>query len=307
MAENEVKNEAASDVRTDAELDRLADDSDKATNRERPMSEPEAKPKASESEEFEFIHGGKPVRGTREQILKWAQQGYDYPQRAQKLNQEKAKWEQEKQKWEQSWGIYKQIDEYAAKNKEWWDFIQKGWQNRGAVSQPATASQEIPGQIPGNDPYAPKFQLLEQKISQLEPLVSQFMEEKKLLHEKAEDEKLDKEIKSIREQHADLDWVSLDENGKSLELRVLEHAQKNGIPTFKAAFRDLLHDELITKAQSMGKLAVAKGIQNRTKLGVLGESPTPTKGVPVKNRDIRKTSYEELEQDIREELRLMRS
>ena len=123
------------------------------------------------------------------------------------------------------------------------------------------------------------------------------------MHEQKQDQALDQEVQSIREKHADLDWNTLDENGKHLELRVLEHAQANGISSFKAAFRDLLHDDLISRAASQGKLAIAKGIQNRSKLGVLGESPTPQKGMPTPNRNMRTTSYEDLEADIREEIR----
>lgn len=285
------------DVRSEADLDALADSGNKATNRERPMVADKEKPQATDTDSFEFTHGGKTVKGTRDQILKWAQQGYDYPQRAQKLNQEKAKWDQEKQQWESEWGIYRQVDTFAKQNKDWWDTVSRSFATRetptGSTPQPAN----------GQDPY----QLLAQKISQLEPLVQQFVEEKRTLHQQAEDSKLDQEISTLQNAHSELDWKSLDENGKSLEARVLEHAQENGISTFRAAFRDLLHDELVAKAQGLGKIAVAKGIQNRTKLGVLGSTPTPGRPVPQKQRNMRTTSYEDLENDIREELRLGRS
>lgn len=299
MPEEVVEQNSQEDLRTHADLDLLADNDSKATNRERPMAEEKEKPETKQTDQFEFSHGGKTVKGTREQILKWAQQGYDYPQRAQKLNQERAKWDQEKQQWESQWGVYREIDNFAKQNKDWWDTVQRSFQTRGQAPTPPN------GQIPanGHDPYAPKFQLLEQKLSQLEPLVQQFVEKERTLHEKTEDDKLDQEIQTMQSAHSDLDWNTLDENGKSLETRVLEHAQKSGISTFRAAFRDLLHDELVSKAQSLGKIAVAKGIQNRTKLGVLGTTPTPGRKMPQQTRDIRKTSYEELENDIREELR----
>lgn len=291
---------AGADVRTDHELDSLADDSGKATNRDRPMkAELEKQAAKPPADQFEFVHNGKPVKGTREQILKWAQMGYDYPMRAQKLTQEKQQWDAKRQDWEKQWGLYKQIDDYAKTNKDWWQFVQQSWQNKG-VAQPATPQNGAPA---ATDPYAPKFQALEQKLSQFEQIAQTLQEEKRASVEKEEDQRLEQEIRSIREQHKDLDWDTLDENGKSLELKVLEHAQSTGIPTFKAAMRDLLHDELVTRAQTAGKLAVSQGIQKRTRLGVIGETPTPTKGMPPRNRDMRKTSYEEIENEIREELR----
>lgn len=293
--------ESAVPERTNEELDKLADSSDHATNRDRAMTkEPEKATPQKTEEGFEFVHNGKPIKASREQILKWAQMGYDRPQFAQKINQEKAKWEAQKAEWEKSWGVYKQIDEYAKGNQDWWNHVVQSWQTKGAI--PQAGQPGMPQQTPGNDPYAPKFQALEQKLSQIEPVLSQFQKAQAEAKAREEDQKLEQEIQSIRAKHADLDWDTLDENGKSLELRILEHAQQNGIPKFTMAMRDLLHDELVAKAQSQAKLSIAKGIQAKTKLGVLGESPTPTKGMPAKNRDMRKTSYEELEADIREEI-----
>jgi hypothetical protein len=313
MPENEVENTSAgADVRSNEELDALADKTDTATNHERPMREAEkpAEKEKAPDETFEFTHNGKPIKATREQLIKYAQQGYDYPQRAQKLNLERQKWEQERQNWEKQWGVYRQIDDYARQNQEWWNLVQNAWSNRSNPQTLASAQPNDPiaASNPGqNDPYAPRFQVLESKLSQLEQLAATIAEEKRIQQEREQDQKLDSEIQSIRQQHSDLDWDSLDENGKSLEMRIMEHAQATGIPSFRAAMRDLLHEQLVGRAESLGKLAISKGIQNRTKIGVLGESPTPTKAMPSQPRDIRKTSYEELEREIREELRSGRS
>lgn len=309
------------DTRTNEDLDKLVDSNEVASNRSGPTMTEEA-PKASSvpsDDGFEFTHNGKAIKATREQLLKWAQQGYDYPQRAQKLNQEKAKWDQEKQSWEKQWGHYKQIDEFAQKNKDWWNHVVQGWNSRGGQQVPIPGApqgqQTIPngqGSLQGQngagtpqyDQWGQKFQTLEQKLSQIEPFIAEFQQERLQSKERAADETLEKEIKSIREKHSDLDWDSLDDNGKKLELRILEHAQATGIPTFRAAMRDMLHDELVMKAQSQGKLAVTKGIQTRSKLGVLGESPTPIgRMTPRAPQNIRKTSYEQLQQEALEELR----
>lgn len=309
----EVTNEPVE--RTNDELDALADGSAKATNTERPMTQVEASKQAPAREkaaidQFEFSHNGKPIKGTREQILKWAQMGYDRPQFAQKMNQDKLKWEQEKAQYQQKYGIYQKVDDYANQNKDWWNFVQDQYKSRQSGQpiphqgyQPAdpTTGQPLP------DPYAQKFQTLEQRLSQFEkvvPIVQSFEEEKRAAFVKSEDETLAKEVQSIQVQHKDLDWVNLDENGKSLELRVLEHAKQIGTKSFRAAFRDLLHDDLVGKAQSMGKLSVAKGIQQRTKLGVLAQSATPqTMWNQKPSKGIRQTSYEDIAEEIKNDIR----
>lgn len=307
---------AVTDERTPEQLDQLADNADVARNSERPMSAKDAEPtkeSPSPKEDYEFVHNGKPVKGTREQILKWAQMGYDRPQVMNKINEEKKKWDQEKAQFEQlrqKFTPYQQIDEWAVKNPTQWQKIQELYgqaqQNPNAFQQQGNY-QGQPSQngliSPEFQPYISKIQSLEQQLSQIIPHVQQFNEWRTNTTQKEEDTKLETEIQSIRDQHKDLDWASIDENGKSLEMKVLEHAQTTGIPTFRAALRDLLHDDLMNRAQAQAKQSVAKGIQTRTKLGVLGESPTPQKGRESNIRDIRNTSYEEIERDIREELR----
>lgn len=294
------------DERTSDELDKLADN-ETPRNAERPMKEeptPEATAKTKEEELYEFDHGGKKVKGTREQLIKWAQMGYDRPQAMQKFNKERSEWEKAKQDYEKNYGIYKQVDEYAKNNKQWWDHVLQSWQTKSVPTQ-AVSGQAVP--IQGQMAPAALPPEVNEQLKQMNEFIKQQQQEKVLQKQKEEDQKLTSDVQAIREQHKELDWVSLDENGKSLELRVLEHAQSNGIPTFRAAFRDLLQEDLLSRAQAKARIDVAKGIQNKTKLGVLGESPTSKQWTPKSStKNIRQTSYEELENEIREELRSSR-
>lgn len=306
MLENEeVQESTAPETHSEEYLDSLADGVDKPRNSERAMTAAPKEAAPSKEEMFEFVHNGKTIKANKEQLIKYAQQGYDYPQRAQKLNQQTAKWNQERADWEKKWGIYKQIDDYARQNQDWWNFINQQWQSRGSFNPQSANAPANTGTGTQGDPVAahPKLAALEQRLQQFEPLINQLAEDRRLAHEKAEDEKLEQEIQSIRNEYKDLDWDSLNEEGKTLEHRVLEHAQATGINSFRAAARDLLFDQLVTRANSQGKLAVAKGIQQRTKLGVLGESPTSVRTMPKSSKDIRKTSYEELEAEVREDIR----
>lgn len=248
---------------------------------------------------LEFTHNGKQVKGTLEQVLKWAQQGYDYPQKMQQLNQQTNRWNAEKQQWEQKWGQYKQIDEYAKTNPQWWNTVKQQWETRGTT--PQTTEQTQAGNQP--DRYQQEIQALKDQLAQVAQPVQQYLTLQQQEQVKGEDLALDNEIKSIRDKYKDLDLDAIDESGKSLEFRVLEHASQHGIKSFQTAFRDLCHDQILANAQQQAKLNVASEVQKNSRLGVLGKSPTPqTKGFqPVQN--IRNKSYNDIDAETLAELK----
>ena len=279
---------------SDEQIDTLVDGTGSATSTDIPMTAadvntPEEKPTSDVFHEFN--HNGKPIRATTEQLIKWAQQGYDYPQKMGEFNKTKTAFENQQKEYEAKYAPYQQIDDWAAKNPTQWQSLEQAWKQ----------SQNAPAPVE-NDPYAPKFQTIEQKLSQIERFANTMMQERAEKSRKEQDTKLSEEIKSIREQYKDLDFDSLDENGKSLEYKVFEHAKASGVSSFKTAFRDFYHDNLIERAQAQAKLAVSKGIQTKSKMGVLGSNPTPKRGLSeVKNP--RDRSYDDLAQEALDELR----
>lgn len=304
MNENEGSTEY-----TEEQLDALADKADQSRNDSRPMTkELEAKPEAP-AQMYEFNHNGKPIKAPIDQVLKWASQGYDYPQKIQKFNQERTAWEQERSKMDGQYKVYRDIDTWAKQNPDQWARLEQlykgGHITQGQALQSAQAQSQ--GQ-PANDPYAHRFQSMEQTINQLNQYVSTLVQDRNQVLTKQQDEELGKSIQSIREEYKDLDWQSLDDNGKSLEQRILEYAHSlnmnDGARAFKLAARDLLHDQVIQMREGQAKLNVARGIQDKRKQGVLGESPTPQK-IPMfsQPKDIRATSYNDLEREAIAELR----
>lgn len=251
--------------------------------------------KAAE-EFYEFQHSGKNIKATREQLINWAKMGIDYPQKAQSLNQkysqQVAQWNQEREQWEKKWGSYRQVDEWATKNPDQWKALEQSWQQRAQTHQ---------GTQP-NDPYASKIQDLEKKLNSTETFIQQQQERQKAEKAQQEDQILSQEIQGIRDQFKDLPWDNADEEGKSLEVKILEHAQKNGIQNFKTAFRDYCHDMLIERERAQAKQSVAKGIQNKTKMGILSESSSPKRSLSAP-KNIREQSYEDLMRDGLEEIR----
>jgi hypothetical protein len=86
---------------------------------------------------------------------------------------------------------------------------------------------------------------------------------------------LDAEVQDIRKQYPDQPWDVLDENGQSLEMRVYDHAIKNGIQSFKTAFRDLMHDNLVKYHADKAREAAVKELQAQRKQGLIGVSTAP--------------------------------
>lgn len=301
--------DTSTDSRSNDDLDALADKEPRSAESPRELHD---KTEAAPVKEiYEFVHNGKKIQGTKEQLIQWARQGYDYPQKAQKLNQDRFKYEQDLLKWEadkKKYEPYTKIDQWAAQNPHQWQTLQQHWQQtlQGGIPQQGQP-QNFAAQAQFA-PYIQKISQLEQQVQQalsmVQPIQSEFEQQKVA----REDQALEQEIQSMKGQHKGFDWNGVDENGKTLERRIMEHAQATGIPTFTAAMRDLLHDQLMTQAQAQAQLSVAKGIQNRSKLGILGESSTPRSGQPSKpNKSIRETSYEELMDEVREELRSKRA
>jgi len=113
-------------------------------------------------------------------------------------------------------------------------------------------------------------------------------------------------VNSIRKQFSNIDFDTPDENGLNLEMKVLQHAESLGIDgskpgAFRIAFRDFYHDHLINKAQEQAKENLQRDIQKRTKLGIVGSSDQPTKGLKVAE-GVRHKSYDDLLQEALSEI-----
>lgn len=288
---------------TDEQMDSLIEGTDRPSNQEIPMSEKDVAATTQEKVDnyLEFTHNGKPIKAPVDQVIKWAQQGYDYPQKMAEINKQKMLFEQqqrqlqEQQKeFESKFSPYKQIDEWAQKNPT-------EWQRLNALYQQHQSGVQA-GAIPDN--VLPIINQYKQELDEVKKFVASTMEEKEMLARQAEDQKLESDIKSIREQYPDLDFDNPNEEGKSLTYQVIEHAQKHGITNFKTAFNDFYLPNLIKRAETLAKQEVSKGIQKNSKLGVLGKSPTSFKQNYSEPKNISKQSYEDLAKEALQELGL---
>lgn len=282
-------------IPSDAEIDALLETDN--TPNERPMeggdnleapAEQAAPTPAQQAEamKYSFNHGGKTVEATQDQLIKWAQMGYDYPQKMEALNKQRQEFEALKP--------YQEIDAYAKANPQWWAQVNQAWQNKEQMGQQQ-------GQVNPNDPVMQHVNQLSGKLNEAMSFIEQQKQERQQAQIAKEDQELDNEVKSIREKYSDLDWANIDQTGYNLERRVLHYAAENGIKKFADAFKAYNHDTLVQRAEERGKEKIGQDIQKKTKLGLLGKTPTPTMGLKdvgnVKNK-----SYNQIEAEILQEL-----
>lgn len=236
---------------------------------------------------IEFVANGKQIKADKQRAAQWASQGYDYAQRMAEFNRKQAQHQREIKEVVSKYEPYQQINEYAQKNPQWWSHVMQAYEQRASQ-----AAADNGGQIP--KAFLDKLDALEQFKTQFEQKISIEQREK-------EDQALSQEVESIRKQYPGLDFDTPDGEGFSLEQRVYKHAVDNGINSFRAAFRDLRHDDLLKLAQEKAKEETAKQLQSRTKQGIMGTTPSPKSGL-ARAENVRSKSYDDLAREALQEL-----
>lgn len=252
-----------------------------STESEIPMSAPEQQAEP----EYEYTARGKTIKEPISAILKRASQGYDYSQVMQDFNQKQSEFNEK-------YKLYNEIDQYANQNPDWWTHIQSQYQNRnGQPQQAASPTGELP----------PELQPILGEINELKQFKQELMAEKNRQFREQEDNRLKEEIEGVKKSYSNLDFSTPGEDGKTLEIKVMEYGVANGIKSFKTAFRDFYHDELLRRAKEEGMESTKKELQKKTRLGLLGETSTPTKGIKDAG-DVKNRSYNDLTREALEEL-----
>lgn len=236
-------------------------------------------------EEWAFETGGKRiVPQSRDDILGWANRGYNYSQRMGELNKTHAQRMAEAEAkakaaadLEAKYSPFHSVNEYATKNPQWWEHVQQSYEQRLAQDK-------------GIDPnLAQILNPLQEKLSRLEQeaLQRQQLEEQTKLaaHEKQEDEALDADIQATRKlpEFANIAWDAKDAEGQTLELRVLKHGIENKISSYRAAARDYLHPQLLNQQSADSRQKAVQEKQAQAKAGILGKTPAPVKELKAPN------------------------
>lgn len=276
-----------------AELESIVNSVDQSTNNEIPMTqgeEPqESAPTPQTIQEYEFQTGGRTVKAPIEKILGWASQGYNAGNRIGQLSKQVEDYQSKSKEWEAYEKDYKPIDEWAKKNPDQWRTLLNNWHQAqlGNVPQGTQAPEQARAQLPPE---------LIQKINQFDQRFQQQDQERQIQKERHADQTLDGDIATIRKQFANVDFDAPDKNGNSLEYQILEHATKNGIPNFKAAFRDYYFDHMQSFSESKGREAAGKSISPKTRSDLLGKETGQERS--RKAPDLRGMNYDQIHELI---------
>lgn len=221
----------------------------------------------------------------------WAQQGYSYSQQMEALNQEREKWQQEKADLEQRLSKYNEVDSYAQENPDWWNHVESQWQNR-ELQKLSPEVQEAVKPFIG-------------EIQEVKKFINDYQREKEEQQAKQQDEQLDKEITQLQEQFPEINFRQAGQDGQSLELAIIRHANQHGIPSFRAAFLDYYHEPLQRIYEQRGREAVETDLAKRRKAGILGQGQAPVQAQQQgyqPSRNVRGKSYDDLFREAQNEL-----
>jgi phage-related protein len=239
-----------------AEIEKPAEDrpmTGEAAPAAAPAAETPAPAHTWNAKEWEFDWNGRKVApDSREKAITWLQQGHNYSQRAAELNRKEREFQSQAEKYK-GYDRYDQINSYAKENPDWWKFVESQWHQRSAF-QPGQTEQ-----TPLDPRLGTMLSPLHQEIEQLRAWRETAEQQVQREAQAREDEALQADIDSIREKHPTIDFDAVDETGRTLEARICEHGAKEGIKSFRAAFRDYLHDHLVDSAKAQTLTAQAKG------------------------------------------------
>lgn len=281
-----------SDEQIDSTYDSLLGDAPVAEAEE---IAPEQVVKAPVEQTIKFTHNGKeiiaPVSDPR--VTQWIQQGYDYNTQMQAFKQQRSDFEKTQKQIEELKNQYGPVDEWVKANPDQWQkFVQQYEQSQRGLT----------GEIDLNNPLVRTIQQLEQKIGQLEQPFKEIVDERTKAKIEASEKALDAEIESVKQEFG-LDLKTAESDGRSKELKVYEHAAKIGTRSFRTAFLDLYHKDLLKSAEDRGRESIQKERQKQTKLGLLGKSSAPSKELKAA-KDYKNKTYDQLLQEGVDELGL---
>lgn len=264
-----------------------------AASTETPTATPTAPSDWRQGFQWEIDYNGQKISpDSADKAKTWLSLGHNYSQRAAELNRERATWQKEREELAtkyKSYDRFANLDEYARQNPEWWKHVEQSWEQRGSFNV---------------DPnLKPVLEPVLNRLQQTESFLQQLQQERAQAQLKEEDQALESEIGEIRKQHPNIDLSAADETGRSLEYRILAHANQTGIKSFRAAFRDYLHDKLVEDSVAQRLTQQAKEKEQKAKAGILGTTPAPTKTVN-RAQNLRGQSYDALAQEALRELGL---
>lgn len=248
---------------------------------------------SSESAESAFRkmlkHKGKEILIDDEQKYDmYAHKGYDYEQKMHQLKVDRKLKEKEWADRETQFKELEQINNYVKENPAFEQLIQREWAKIQAGGQIEVAPED-------------RVHVLEARLNQvLDKLENQGrdLEARRIAEIEAKQEMA---IDSYKESHSDFDWKKKDENGATLEDRIMQQMIDKGVKDFEIMADYVLKNEQLVRKTLEAKESMAKDIQKANKLG-LGKVTRKSQIVVQGSEDIKNKSYDDLVAESLKEL-----
>lgn len=257
------------------------------------------------AQEYEYTARGKTIKEPIDQILKRASQGYDYSQLMQDFNKKSfdfdnrfKQFEGRSKEFDQRYGHYTKIDEWAQQNPQQWQYLLQQYQSQFGGNQQQQNFQNNQNQFQQTQ-VNPEIEQLKNKLNEFESFKNERLSKEQTEQMAVEDDKFNKDVESIRKEYSYLDFDTPDDSGKSLYYKILAHAQEINTSNFRVAFRDFNHDNLLKLAEDKGKESIAKDMEKKTKLGLVGKKNQPPGQKNFSPKEIRSMSYDDVDREAR--------
>lgn len=223
---------------------------------------------------------GKDIELDTEKAKAYAQKGYDYETKMRDFRVERKLAQQEFEKQKALYSELAEINEFAKQNPAFEQLIQREWAKIQSGQQIDVAPED-------------KVTLLESRLNQvLEKLDSQ--EQQLSLRRAAEMEAAQEtSIEKYKETYSDFDWQTKDENGATLEDRIMQQMLDRGVKDFEIMADHVLKNELLARQQMEAKKKIGKQMQHNAKHGlgrITDHSIQKTNAV----QNVRSKSYDQL-------------
>lgn len=209
---------------------------------------------------------------SRDQLLSLAQKGRVMEERIADWNKKEQEWQAQAARFQP----YVDLDQLFQKNPAFAKQVQSLYQQ---YSQGQPPQGDVPNALP------PELQPIVQKVQEMD----QWRQEQA---KQAAHQEISRELQELADAHKDYDWQSDDGYGTLAE-RVMRHALDNNFPTLKAAFRDLMWDDIQVRKQTEAKRQAAEEIQRQHRQGVVAPGAPSPRPAPAKF-DVRNASYADL-------------
>jgi hypothetical protein len=213
------------------------------------------------AEEYALNVGGQRILPkSKENIIQWASQGYNYGQKTNEIKQKMAEIKEKEERLSQ----YEQLNTAFEKNPGFRDQIfdlYKKTQNGTATQQQENQVAKLPPEIM-------------EKLAGVDEVKSELQK----LKEEREDKLLESEIDTLRKKYPNEDWETDSGEGTLLH-QILKKANETGLTDLNDVYKIMRFDQIRTNTEAQTKKQITEEQINNAKKGIVG-APGSQKPAP---------------------------